>query len=342
MKASRVAVLMFGAAIPAFAQDNPLEPKEWTVPWQNTRPRDPIQDKTGRVWFVGQTGNYVAFLDPRSGEFKRYEIDAGTNPHNVVIDEQNNVWFTGNRNRRIVQLIPETGELKTHMMPDSTVRDPHTLIFDKNGIGWFSAQQTQRIGRFDRKTGEIKLWRPPHDSPTDSITNPYGVVLASDGRPYFNLFQSNKIATIDPKTLEYKEYVHPDPRMRARRIAITSDDQVYFGDYRGILNHLDPKSGKITEYPLPPGNGQQLYAHAQDDQDRIWVVDVGVQPNKMHVFDTKAKSWVAEIAIPSNGATRNTIRHMTYNKATRELWFGTDAGTIGRINVPREIKKLTP
>ncbi|MGH7678248.1 MAG: virginiamycin B lyase family protein [Gemmatimonadaceae bacterium] len=342
MRALRVAALAVLSAGPAVAQENPLEPKEFIVPWASTRPRDPIMDQVGRVWFVGQQGNYVAYLDPKTGQFKQYTIDAGTNPHNINIDERGGVWYTGNRNSRIVQLIPETGELKTHMMPDPTVRDPHTMIWGKDGIAWFTAQGSQRIGRFDRKTGEIKLWRPPHDSPTDSITNPYGVVLASDGTPYFNLFQSNKIATIDPKTLQYKEFVHPDVRMRARRIAITSDDQIYFGDYRGVLNHLDPKTGKFEEFPLPAGNGKQAYAHAQDDQDRIWLVDVGVQPNKMHVFDTKSKSFVAEIPILSNGASRNTIRHMTYNKATRELWFGTDAGTIGKINVPKDIRKLTP
>ena len=343
MKALRVAALALVAVAPAAAQDNPLEPKEFTVPWGAAgRARDPIMDASGRVWFVGQQANYIAYLDPKTGQFKQYSIEPGTNPHNITLDERGGVWFTGNRNSRIVNLNPETGELKTYMMPDSTVRDPHTLIFDKNGIGWFSAQGSQRIGRFDRKTGEIKLWRPPADGPPDPQTNPYGVVLASDGTPYINLWRSNRIATIDPKTLEYKEFSHPDSTMRARRIAITSDNQVYFGDYRGILNHLDPKTGRFTEYPFPAGSGKQMYAHAQDDQDRIWVVDVGVQPNKMHVFDTKSKAWVAEIPILSNGASRNTIRHMTYNKATRELWFGTDAGTIGKINVPKDIRKLTP
>jgi virginiamycin B lyase len=320
------------------AQNGVLEPKEWTVPWERTRPRDPIMDQAGRVWFVGQTGNYVAYLDPKSGEFKRYQIDDGTNPHNVVVDQQGGVWYTGNRNGRIVKLNPETGELKNFMMPDSTVRDPHTLIFDKNGIGWFSAQQSQRIGRLDPKTGEIKLWRPPGEG----RTNPYGVVVDQDGRPYFNLWQTNKIATIDPRTLEYKEFTHPDPRMRARRIAITSDGQIWFADYRGFLNHLDPKTGKFEEFPLPSGPAAQPYAHAQDDKDRIWIAETGVQPNKMVAFDTRTRSWVANFPVLSNGAARNTIRHMTFNRTTRELWFGTDAGTIGHVKVPVEMNKVVP
>lgn len=295
-------------------------------------------DQTGRVWFVGQTGNYIAYLDPKSGEFKRYEIEAGTNPHNIVVDERGGVWFTGNRNNRIVQLDPASGELKTYMLPDSTVRDPHTMIWDKNGIAWFSAQQSQRIGRFERKTGEFKFWRPPGEG----RTNPYGVVLTPDGQPYFNLWATNKIATIDPKTLEYKEFTHPDSRMRARRIAIASDGKLWFGDYRGFLNSLDPKTGKFEEFPMPSGASSQPYAHAQDDKDRIWIAETGVQPNRLVAFDTKSNTWVANIPVASNGAERNTIRHMTFNRATRELWFGTDAGTIGAIKVPPEIRKLTP
>ena len=337
MRLLPVALLTLTAAGTAAAQ-GPLEPKEWTVPWERTRPRDPMQDQKGRVWFVGQSGNYVAYLDPRSGEFKRFEIEERTNPHNIVVDEQGGVWFTGNRNSRLVQLIPETGELKTFMMPDSTVRDPHTMIWGKDGVAWFTAQQSQRIGRFDRKTGEIKLWRPLGEG----RSNPYGVVIDPNGQPWFNLWATNKIATIDPKTLEYKEFTHPDSRMRARRISVTSDGRLWFGDYRGFLNSFDPKTQKFEEYPLPSGQAAQPYAHTQDDKDRIWIVETGVQPNRLVAFDTKTKSWVANIPVVSNGAARNTVRHMTYNRATREIWFGTDAGTIGALKVPAELEKLTP
>jgi virginiamycin B lyase len=45
------------------------------VPWEGSRPRDPFVDPKGRVWFVGQQGNYVAYLDPVTGRFERYEVD---------------------------------------------------------------------------------------------------------------------------------------------------------------------------------------------------------------------------------------------------------------------------
>src|SRR5215207_7321463 len=132
-----------------------FDPKEWAVPFgAETRPRDPYADAQGRVWFVGQNGNYVAYLDNKTGNFKRYEIDAGTNPHNLVV-EKGMVWFTGNRNNRLVKLDPATGKLTTYMIPDSTVRDPHTMIFDrKSGVAWFTAQQSATVGRFEMATGQ--------------------------------------------------------------------------------------------------------------------------------------------------------------------------------------------
>src|SRR4030095_11999804 len=82
MKALGVAAVALFGAVSVLAQDAALEPEEWTVPWEKTRPRDPIMDQSGRVWFVGQAGNYVAYLDAKSGQFKRYPIAAGTFPPN--------------------------------------------------------------------------------------------------------------------------------------------------------------------------------------------------------------------------------------------------------------------
>ena len=336
MKVARVAVLTLAWAIPAIAQDNPLDPKEATVPWEQTRPRDPVQDKSGKVWFVGQVGNYVAYLEPKTGQFKRFEIDPGANPHNINIDEKGGVWFTGNRNGKLYQIDPATGAL-TRVELDPTVRDPHTMIWDRNGIAWFTAQNSNQVGRLDRRTGEVKYWK------TGDRSRPYGMVVDSKNRPWFDLFGTNKIGTVDPKTLEYKEYVLPQERARPRRIALTSDDAVWYGDYSlGVVGRLDPKTGKVEEYPLPGGAASLPYAMASDDQDRVWLAETGSQPNRLVAFDTKTKAFVANIPVPSNGSMQNTIRHMTYNRETRQLWFGTDAGTIGHINVPRELKKLVP
>lgn len=61
------------AAPPALAQDY-MPPgasvtiEEWEVPWPGSRPRDPYPGPDGRIWFVGQTADYVAALDPATGD----------------------------------------------------------------------------------------------------------------------------------------------------------------------------------------------------------------------------------------------------------------------------------
>ena len=340
MKAIRVASLIAVCAAPAaplFAQDGALEPKEWTVPWEKTRPRDPIMDQSGKVWFVGQTGNYVAYLEPKSGEFKRYSIDDNTHPHNINLDERGGVWFTGNTNGRLYTIDPASGVLKTIVL-DPAVRDPHTMTWDKNGVAWFTAQQSNYVGRLDRATGRVRLWPM-----STKGARPYGMVVDSKGQPWFDEFGTNKIGTVDPKTLALKEFTLPDARARPRRIALTSDDAIWYDDYsRGYIGRLDPKTGHVEEWPMPSGAGSLPYAMTSDDRDRLWVVETGVQPNKLVAFDSKARSWVASIPVMSNGSTANTVRHMTFNRATREIWFGTDAGTIGAVKVPTEMRKLTP
>jgi virginiamycin B lyase len=336
---SRSALVVFAAiALPGTlaAQGNSpsvtqFDPKTWDVPYgAETRPRDPYADAEGRVWFVGQNGNYIAYLDNKSGTFKRYEIDAGTNPHNLVV-EKGMVWFTGNRNNRIVKLDPASGKLTTYMIPDSTVRDPHTMIFDpKTGVAWFTAQQAGAIGRFEPTTGKFRLWK------TERGNRPYGIVLDSKGQPYFDLFGTNKIGTIDPKTFELKTFPLPNDSTRPRRIAITSDDQIYYGDYtRGYLGHLDPKTGKTEEWRLPLAGRALPYAMTTDDKDNIWVAQNGYSgtPSTLVAFDPKTKKFVAEV--PVGRPENNTIRHMTFDKSTRLIWFGTDQGSVGRIAVPK-------
>jgi virginiamycin B lyase len=71
---------------------------------------------------------------------------------------------------------------------------------------------------------------------------------------------------------------------------------------------------------------------ASDDRDRIWLVETGVQPNKLVGFNPKTEKWISITPISESGA--GTVRHMIYHVPTKSLWFGTDANTIGRARIP--------
>jgi virginiamycin B lyase len=299
----------------------------WTTPYDaSARVRDAFGAPDGKVWFVGQMGNFVAYMDPKSGGFKKFSIDEGTHPHNLVVDKQGTVWFTGNANGRIVKMDPATGKLTTSMMPDASIRDPHTMTFDADGDAWFTAQNAGYVGKLTRATGAIRTWRMPSGS------RPYGIVLDSKGRPYFDLFGTNKIGTIDPKTGELRTYTLPNDRARPRRIEITDDHTVWYGDYtRGFLGKLNTETGAVEEFLMPEGAGSMPYGMAADDRGFIWLAETGVQPNRLVSFDPRAKKFVENIPIAADGP--NTIRHMQFDRPTRQIWFADDANQIARVRV---------
>ncbi|MBA3658753.1 MAG: lyase [Gemmatimonadales bacterium] len=333
------AALVSAALLPvtlAFAPDTlppqriappPPDLKEWTVPWPGTRPRDPFVDRKGRVWFVGQEGNYVAYLDRATGKFERYAIPDGTHPHNLVVAPDGKVWFTGNRNGRLLRLDPVSRAVSEYPMPDPAVADPHTMILDRGGNAWFTAQNAGVVGRRDTRSGVIRLWK------TGEGTRPYGIELDRGGRVWFDLFGTNAIGLIDPATMQLRRFPLPDPSSRPRRIAVTADGVVWYGDYaRGYLGRLDPKSGSTSEFKLPAGPASLPYAMAADDQGRIWVAETGVTPNRLVAFDPTQRAFTERIET-GGGSEPNTIRHMTFHVPTREIWFGTDRNTVGRVRL---------
>jgi virginiamycin B lyase len=313
------------AAVPVVPDS--IKIKEWTVPWEKTRPRDPYVAADGRVWFCGQAGNYIAVFDPRSGEFKRYELAERTNPHNLIIDREGFIWYAGNMNAHIGKLDPKTGAITRFPMPDSAARDPHTLTFDRDGNIWFTVQQGGFVGHLNTKSGKVDLVKMPPRS------RPYGIMMNSRNEPYFNLFGINALGMIDPKTMQLKQFTLPDERARGRRIAVTSNDIVWYVDYsRGFLGRLDPATGKVDEVPSPGGANSLPYALTVDDQDRLWYSEnVPNKPSRIVGYDTKTRTFVPGIEIPSGGLT---VRHVIFHKPTRSLWFGTDANTLARVELP--------
>lgn len=301
--------------------------REWPVPWEDTRPRDPAVDKQGRVWFVGQTGDYVGWLDPQSGKFGRFELEKGAGPHNLIVGASGEIWYAGNRKGYIGRLDPANGKITRFPMPDPAAGDPHTLVAAQDGTIWFTVQSGSFVGRFHPKSGKVDLVKVPAKG-----ARPYGIVVDATGRPWFNEFGTNAIGSIDPKTMKLEEYKLPHERARGRRIALGRDGAVWYVDYgRGALARLDPKSGKVEEWQTPAGAGSLPYAMAIDDRGRFWLVETGPQPNTLIGFDPNDRRFFSVSKIPSGGST---VRHMIFHAKTRELWFGTDANTIGRAKVP--------
>ncbi len=301
--------------------------REWLVPWERSGPRDPYVDGEGRVWFCGQRGNYIAYLVPETGEFKRYEVEPGTHPHNLIVDRDGFVWYAGNRNAHIGKLNPANGEIKKYPMPRADARDPHTLVFTSDGNIWFTLQQSNLVGYLNTQSGEVRLVEVP-----TSRARPYGIKLDTDDRPWIVLFGTSTLATIDPATLNLTEISLPRPNARPRRLEIGSNGNIWYVDYAGgFLGSYSPVSQIFTEWELPSGKQSRPYGTALDDKGQVWIAETGINPNRLVGFDPQSGKFFGRTEIPSGAGT---IRHMYFHADGREIWFGTDTNYVGRLLVP--------
>ncbi|HET9582367.1 MAG TPA: lyase [Gemmatimonadota bacterium] len=302
-----------------------VEIDEWKVPWPSTRPRDPYVGPEGRVWFVGQQGDYVGVLNPENGEFDRFDLDPGAGPHNLIVAADGAVWYAGNRAAHIGRLDPVSGEIEKLPLQDPAAADPHTLVFDDAGDIWFTVQGGNRVGHLDTETGEIRIAEVPTPE-----ARPYGIVADGSRGAWFTEFGTNKIGRIDT-AMAIEEIVLPRDGSRPRRLEIDGSGAVWYVDFaEGYLGRIDPAGG-IREWRTPGGQAARPYGMAMDERGRPWFVETGPSPNRLVGFDPETEEFAWSAEIPSGGGT---VRHMYYHAPGRAIWFGTDTGTIGRATLP--------
>ena len=91
-------------------------------------------------------------------------------------------------------------------------------------------------------------------------------------------------------TMAIREYVLPHDESRPRRVAITSDDVIWYSDYsRGYLGRYDPATGSERMGFARRPQSQPYGIVAVNDV--IWYSEVGVAPNTVVCFDPKTKKF---------------------------------------------------
>jgi len=310
---------------PAIADS--VDVREWQVPYERSRPRDPFAENATSVWFVGQRTGYLAHLDVDTGEFTQVELKEGSGPHNLIVGSDGIVWYAGNLNGLIGRYDPATRGIEEIAMPDAGARDPHTLVFDEGEQNiWFTVQGGNMMGRLNIETRKVDLIK----SRTQG-SRPYGIKMAPDGSVWVVLFGANKLAHINPQTLQHEEIELPRSEARPRRLEVLTDGRVWYVDYaKGMLGVYDPGSQDFTEWQMPQGTASRPYGMASDSSGNLWMAASGVQPNVLVGFNPTTESFFGETEIESGGGT---IRHMHYHEPSGAVWFGTDTNYVGRAIV---------
>jgi virginiamycin B lyase len=319
-----VAAGMAAASAGAVAAPEPdVRITEWRVPWAKGGLADPWVAGPREVWFAGRWGDYVARLDPETGEFERHDVPDGTGPQGLIADGRG-VWYAGSQARHIGLIDPETGAVDRIKLPMASRGDVHTLAFTRGGDIWFSVQHGNQIGFLDTESREVTLY-----DIGVSASRPYGIVVDADDRPWAALVDTNMLATVhDDGRVE--EIALPRFEARPPRLAVTEDGAIWYVDHAGgRLGRFDRESATFEEWPTPGGERSRPYAVAADDRGRLWLVETGGTPNRLIGFDPTTESYTEPVEIESGG----TVRGMVFDPESRALWFTTDADTIGRASL---------
>ncbi|MGQ0533243.1 MAG: Vgb family protein [Caulobacteraceae bacterium] len=309
---------------PARIVDGPLQvsSREWVALQLGQRARDPVEAPNGMIWYVGQQGNTIGRINPRTNEVREWPLPEGALPHSVNVDAQGGVWYMGNGNGTIGKFDPATGAAREYRMPDPNARDPHTAEFDRNGVMWFTLQQSNMIGRFDPQSGAIRLVTISRQR-----ARPYGLRLDANGAPWVACNGSNCIMRVDPETMALTEIDLPGEDTTVRRLDIAADGMIwYVNSGRGKLGRYNPQTREIREWDSPSGPDSHPYAIAVID-GIVWYNESGVRPDALVRFDPRTETFQSW-PIPSGDLYAGIVRHM---RATRDGNLLLHQGSTNRI-----------
>ena len=99
-----------------------------------------------------------------------------------------------------------------------------------------------------------------------------------------------------------------------------------------------PQTSEFTEWPTP-SEASLPYAMASDENDRIWFVETGPQPNLLVGFDTETESFFSVTPIPSG---EGSVRNMVFDPNRNSLWFGTDSNYLVQAILPAVAEEIPP
>lgn len=327
LKAILLSLLLSSGSSVVASDTSSVSITEWPVPWTGSLPRDPYLAPDGKVWFVGQSGNYAAWFDPDTERFDKLDLAPGTGPHNIIVDDDGNAWYAGNLNAHIGRIDADDHSITQLPTPTPEAKDPHTLHFGDGGIIWFTAQWGNHIGQLKIDDGAVRTL-----GLSTKNARPYGIELDADGNAWVVLLGTNQLARVDAADFTLQEIDLPRSEARPRRVAITGGHNIWYVDYnQGYLGRYDASKQSFSEWRAPGKDKSGPYAMAADRNGRIWFVETWQQPNRLVGFDPASEQFFSITDIPSGGGT---VRHMYYDPDSHSLWFGTDTNQLGQARLP--------
>ncbi len=312
-------------------------------------------DQGGFVWFADDAtpDRTLGKLDPRTGKVTDYKLADATNhaevSHALVFDRQGNIWFSNGTEGSPTKFDPETGKFSRFPRPEGFPFSGDFITLDGKGNVW--SPHKQGAFKLDPATGKYTNYSdgPPkanYDLTADKedhiwVSQPGGNSLAYVDA---DLGKVERVM-LDPATAKDFEISDEDRdissklRLTAntatplekgpRRSATDRERDVvwvceFFGDR---LAKIDPRTKKVTEYPLPH-RFSQPYSATVDKNHRVWITMLN--SDRFARFDPDTETFT-EFELPTRGTE---IRHIQVDNSTNPptVWLPYDrTNKIARV-----------
>ena len=168
---------------------------------------------------------------------------------------------------------------------------------------FFTAQNANMLGRLNPKTGEIKV--------VDDADGALESVRHGDDHER----RAVRLRLRHEQDRQHRSRYAGDQGIHAaerREPAAAHRDHapttsIWYADYsRGYLGRLDPKTGKVNEWPSPSGPKSQPYGITYLN-GAIWYVESAIKPNALVRFDLKTEKFQSWIIPGGGGVVRNMM-----------------------------------
>ena len=172
-------------------------------------------------------------------------------------------------------------------------------------------------------------------------TEPHDVLLDKEGNVWYTDFGEMFIGKFNPKTLKLSEYSIKKFKEKAPTgllsIEFDHTGKIWFDTmYQGSLGNLDPKTGEIAYFPLPPEyNDDRVQLNftglRYDIDNKVWTKSVGTQ----HIFrlDLTTKTWERFHPTDSLTTVKNAGIYQVISDSKNNLWMAEfTKGHLGKLD----------
>lgn len=181
--------------------------KVWTLPREtgNANLNTATFDKSGRIWFTGQSGIYGR-LDPASGEIRVWKSPRGVGPYGITTTPGGDVYFASLAGNYIARVDTSSGEA-TVIEPPTPAQGARRVWADSRGRIWVSYWNTGQVGMYDPAARTWREWKLPGNA------HAYAVWVDGKDHVWLSDWSTNSLVRFDPISEKFDSF--PSNRARA-------------------------------------------------------------------------------------------------------------------------------